>query len=217
MNRERVPTRRGGKWQASTVLGILRRADPGSVPLSRLKRGRPTTRPARLSGLLTCSCSATLTAHTRPDRRGFVSYECKAARNVEGHPQPASIAESKLVTWVRDEATRLRVPGDRVRLEAAVVNNETRRDQLVARRARVTDAFIDGTIDKARRQAEFEAIDRELDALQARPSIASIPAIDWSWPPDKINGVLRAMWSEVQLDESMQPVEARWLVPEWRS
>jgi DNA invertase Pin-like site-specific DNA recombinase len=217
LNREGVPTRRGGDWQASTVLGILRRDDPTSVPLSRLKRGRPATRQMRLSGLLRCSCGTTLTGHERPDRRGFVSYECKSARNVEGHPQPASVAESKLIDWTREEAARLRTPKTIRMAEQASRDSEARRELLVARRARVTDAYLDGTIDKERREAEFEAIDRELDALEARSIVTGVPAIDWSKEPKTINAVLRAMWEYIELDGQLRPVGAEWLVPEWRA
>jgi hypothetical protein len=44
-----------------------------------------------------------------------------------------------------------------------------------------------------------------------------VPAIDWSWPAERINGVLRAMWEHVELDDRMRPVRAEWLVPEWRA
>ena len=41
-------------------------------------------------------------------------------------------------------------------------------------------------------------------------------AIDWSWEPKALNSVLTALWSHIQFDERMRPLEAIWRVPEWR-
>jgi len=44
-----------------------------------------------------------------------------------------------------------------------------------------------------------------------------VPAIDWTWPAERINAVLLALFVSVQFDAQMRPFRAEWLVPEWRA
>jgi hypothetical protein len=67
-------------------------------------------------------------------------------------------------------------------------------------------------------QAEKKRIEGELAALDSEQSLADVAAaVNWEKPVEVINNTLRAMWSEVRLDENLMPMEAEWIVPEWRA
>ena len=85
------------------------------------------------------------------------------------------------------------------------------------KRARVIDAYVDGTIEKAERDRRLLALDAEAEASAARNFIDRVPALDWDWAPGQLNQVLRALWSEVTLGADMEPLGAVWRVPEWRA
>jgi DNA invertase Pin-like site-specific DNA recombinase len=206
-----VPTRKGKFWLGSTVWGILAKRAPEELPpAGSAHRRRPAS--FRLSGLLQCPHDgAMLTGQTY--RGQWVAYACRKAAEDPHHPRPRSIAESKVLPWVVDEVSRLRVP-DQV---SGDLEAENRRPALEARRDRVTDAFLDGTIDKVRRDQELLAIADELEALSDRATVIDVPTIDWSWPPDRMGPVLRAILDHVELGPDLVPVSAVWRVPEWRS
>src|SRR5262249_48524580 len=140
-----------------------------------------------LSGLLRCPHdNATLTG--RRYRGRWVAYGCRRAASDPNHPRPREIAETKLMSWIVAEADRLQVPDQVIGDTKA----EERRVVLEARRERVTEAFLDGTIDKRRRDAELITIAGELEALGAKAIVIDVPRIDWSWPLDAKNAALRA-------------------------
>ena len=68
---------------------------------------------------------------------------------------------------------------------------------------------------EARLAPIYEALER-LDREAAAAAVAMIPAIDWTWPSERLNVVLRALWERVELGPDMRPLRAEWLVPEWR-
>lgn len=207
-----VPARKGGMWQASTVYGMLRRAAPDTLPPATSRRR--VTASFRLSGLLRCPHDgAMLTGRTFRGR--YVAYGCRRAATDPTHPHPRTISEDKVLPWVVDELAHLEVPIDQA---IGDVEAETRRPALEARRDRVTEAFLDGTIDKPRRDAELLAIADELEDLSAHATVLQLPpAIDWSWQPRQLNEVLRAVLHHVELGADLVPITAEWRVPEWRA
>ncbi|HVA86807.1 MAG TPA: hypothetical protein VNF73_10895, partial [Candidatus Saccharimonadales bacterium] len=71
--------------------------------------------------------------------------------------------------------------------------------------------------DKAERDRKLEAIGDELERLDATSRLVVVPAIDWSWEPAAINGVLRAILEHVELGPDLRPMKALWTVAEWRA
>lgn len=207
-----VPTRKGGTWQASTVHDMLEDRAPGILPPATSRRRVHAS--FRLSGLLRCPHDhAMLTGRTFQGRS--IGYTCRRSGVDPTHPYPRTIAEAQALPWIVEEASRLRLPMDVVIGDPEA---EDRRPALEARRERVTEAFLDGTINKVRRDAELLAIADELAALGAETRVLDVPsAIDWTWPPDAINRSLRALWRCVELDAALRPIDAAWWVPEWRA
>jgi len=212
LTERRVPSRRGNPWTASTVRSIVHRAAPEIVPAT-MTRGRRPARSFRLTGLLRCPCGWKLTGRT--GRRGFIAYECRRAAITPGHPRPTSVAEAKVLPWIRDEGARLRLDASGVILEG----DDVEREELEGRRRRVLDNYEDGLIDKAERDRKLAAIAAGLEELRpSRRSVTELPAaIDWTWPPEQVNAVLRAMWSLVELGPDLMPVRFTWFVPAWRA
>jgi DNA invertase Pin-like site-specific DNA recombinase len=205
-----VPSRRGGHWTASSVHQMLQARAPDLVP-APTSRGRVVSS-FRLSGLLQCPHDgAMLTGRTFRGR--YIAYSCRRAPQDPTHPHPRSIAEDRVLPWIVDQvATRLRVPVDQA---VGDPEAEARRPALEARRGRVTEAFLDGTIDKARRDAELLAIADELEGLGARAQVLEVPDVDWSWSPATLNGVLRTVVDHVVLGPDLLPIDAVPRVPEW--
>lgn len=205
-----VRTRKGGAWQASTVHGMLEDRAPEILPPATSRRHVRSA--FRLSGLLRCPHDgAMLTGRTF--RGKWVAYGCRRAAADPTHPHPRSVSEDRVLPWIVDELTHLQVP-DQV---AGDPEAEARRPALEARRDRVTEAFLDGTIDKARRDRELLSIADELEALSDRAIVLDVPAIDWTWPPAQLNPVLRAVLEHVELGPDLRPLGATWRVPEWRA
>jgi hypothetical protein len=143
-------------------------------------------------------------------RRGF-AYECKQARPGHG---PASISEAKLLPWVKREAGRFRVPADAVE----TTDSDARRAELEDQRRAVGDALVVRAYTPAEAAAKVEAIEAELEALDAMVDVSSLvdvpQAINWDeWTPGDVNTVLRTYWREIKLDAAMQPVKAEWKIP----
>jgi DNA invertase Pin-like site-specific DNA recombinase len=208
-----IPSRTGRQWATSAVRGILRREAPEEIPAT-ISRGRPPVEPMVLRGLLRCPHDlSTLVGHRNRRRNGWVSYDCRKAGETPGHPLPRSIAESKVLPWVRAEAARLRVP------EAVeTTDDEQRRTALEAERDRWIDQYGEGLINKAKRDAKLATIADELADLSARLRVQAVPSgIDWTWPAATINGLLRATFAYVELDPALRPVRAEWNVREWRA
>jgi DNA invertase Pin-like site-specific DNA recombinase len=205
LNARGIKSARGKDWGTSSLRAILRDNAPDMLPpvTPGLRRARPSM---LLSGLLKCHCGTTLTPTPGRSR-----YYCFRSRSVQGHGK-ATIAESKLVEWVKNEAARLRVP------PVTQADNQAERDELRAERERTLLLFRKGHIPEDQLDTDMAELDAQLAALDDTEALLDLPeAIDWDWPPEAINGVLRAMWTHVQLDDDLLPREAVWRVPEWRN
>lgn len=210
LNRRGLRSMLGRDWTPTSVRILVEREAPELVPL----RGRSGSRSSAsfvLNGLLRCPCGAFLTGTTSHGGK-YVRYHCHRAAHIAGHGRPSSVAEANVLPWIKAEAARLQAPAD-VEADGA----EDQRAALEAKRARIIDMAADGTIDKADRDRRLEAVADELDQLTATARVLDVPALDWTWPPATVNGVLRALWSHVELDADLRPVRAAWTVPEWRS
>lgn len=211
LNARKVPTRRAGtSWNHGTVADIIRQQYPKEAPLSA---GRPRAKSrtgTMFGGLLRCACGSTLT----PRRfAGVTTYYCARSYRVPGHGK-TTIREAAIMPWVQAEAARFQAPGDVVEMIAA---DEGRRRALDSKRGRIIDLMTDGTITKPEGLRRLATVDDSLEALRATTALVDLPqAIDWTWEPDHVNGVLRALWTHVQLDAQLRPVSAEWTVPEWR-
>jgi hypothetical protein len=124
------------------------------------------------------------------------------------------VAEPKLLAWIMAEASRLAIPADVVLTE----DTDGTGQALRGKRARILDNYVDGLFDKAERDRRLTEVDDELESLDRLARALDVPrVVDWSWEPAEVNGVLRALWTHVQLDAALRPVAAEWAVPEWRS
>ncbi|HEY5519978.1 MAG TPA: recombinase family protein [Candidatus Limnocylindrales bacterium] len=207
-----------GRWSDMSVRRVLGRSGAAAVPA--VHPGRPRRRPALLSGLLRCPCGTIMTpareSHSlaRGGTTEYVAYICWRSRNEPDHQKTRKVSQSLLEPWIREEAARLRVPAN-----VASTNDPERHGELLARRQRVVDNYEDGLVSREQRDEKIRAIDEELERLSAvSAAVLNVPpAIDWRWDTDTINGVLRAMWDRVELDEQLRPFRAEWVVPEWRA
>ena len=207
--RERgIPAPDGGTvWTSTTLRRIVEREASELIPpVGPTGRHQPTH--AVLAQLLVCHCGHVMTPNGRRD------YRCPRGNRLgrEAHG-PLWTSERDVLPWVKAEAARLRTP-ERVEVEA---QGQGRREAIAARLARANELYIGGDIDRARFDAEKARAGADLDALGAEQAIVAVPALDWSWPPEAINAVLRAIWTRVEMGPDLLPVRAEWTVPEWRA
>lgn len=219
LNERKVPSPRGRRWAGVVVNRIVRRERPGLVPR---RRSEPRVAPRgthRFSRLLRCSCGRILTPRvnytvTRYGRYGpYIGYQCYAGRHDPAHPRPYMVNEAAIIEWAKPEAARLRTP-DAVRLAE---HNAERRRELEEQRKRLGWAVADGLLERDEARERAAAITAELAQLADQEAAVEIPAVDWDWPATELNGVLRALWEYIELDEAMRPVRAEWTVPHWRA
>ena len=150
-----------------------------------------------------------MTAMRRDRRADWTVYICQRGRRDPAHPRPYSVAESKILDWVKDEASRLRVPGV-VELSAP----DARRDELEEDRRRAGVAYNARAMTDLDFAATIAKIDAELDRLELTELVVDVPsAIDWQWERGAVNGVLRTVWEHIELDRDMKPVRAEWRLP----
>jgi DNA invertase Pin-like site-specific DNA recombinase len=214
LNRRSVRTRIGRPWVGSSVRSVLAHQEPGLLPPTRTM-GAKHSAPFLLYRVLRCSCGMLLTAMRSPNGRdqAYVIYRCHASRFVPGHTRPYSVPEHLILPWIKDEAARLRTPA---RIQLAE-KNAAARTNLEGRRLRVIDLYEAGHVDVEDRDLRLAAITRELAKVDGKERLVDVPELDWSWPTERINAVLRAIWDSVELDEGMRPARAVWNVPEWRA
>lgn len=199
-------------WRASAVRALIRREAPQMLPLNP-RRGAPTVQRRLLAGLLRCSCFGLLTGQGRDGTP--ISYVCSRAYSDPAHPYPRSIAEATILPWIKSEAARLRVPA---KVKEAVAANGAGLARLTERKRRLSLAFSLGALDEPTYREQIVAIDAELSKIAAASRILEVPqAIPWGASPEKVNKVLRELWSEIWLDANLRPIEATWRVPEWRA
>lgn len=217
LNADGSRTRRGALWTSKVIGDVLERA--GVEYRRKPKPGVKAAADWVTFQLLTCHCGNTMTAMDRRSPR----VTCYRARQDPTHPRPFGISEAKVLPALMAEAARLRVPA---RLEAAADDNGARA-ALAARREGIGDAYTAGAYGKvgsdeakarmADRLAEVDAAEDQLDARRA--VVALPPTVDWTWPPRKLNSVLRALWQRVELGADLMPKPDGfvWHIPEWRA
>lgn len=215
LNTRSVPTRMGGSWATVSVREILIRE--GAMP-HRRRPGAKNSGPFLFYGLVRCHCGHVLTGsrYRNGPQPKYAIYKCHRARTIAEHG-PGSIPEKRLVAWAMAEAARLRTP-EKVEMEA--VGREAERAALAARRARVAEMYELGDLARDEYGRRMKAIiegEHRLADQEAAATIVTVPAIDWTWPAERINEVLRALWMHVELDADMRPLRAEWTVPEWRA
>jgi DNA invertase Pin-like site-specific DNA recombinase len=204
-----IPAPDGGPmWGSTTLRRIIERAAPELIPAAG-PSGRRQPSNALLAQLLVCHCGHVLTPE------GYrAAYRCTKGNRLgrEAHG-PVWVSERKLLPWVMAEAAHLQTP------DFVQMSDESGRERaaLEAKRARIVDAFMDGTIEKADRDRRLVAVSEGLEALDAQARVIAVPVIDWSASPASLNVVLRALWRRIELDENLQPIRAEWTVPAWRA
>lgn len=203
-----------GVWWPSSVRVVVRRADP-SVGALRPTRGyQAGGSEFILARLLRCPTCGTRLSGNR-DRvdgpnGGRVRYACRLGTSTP-HPR-ISISEHLILDAIREEAGHLVTPEQVERAEDGAP-----RAALEARRLRILDLYESGHIDKAERERRLVKVVDGLAALDDRRMVQAVPTIDWTWPPGRLNKVLRALFERIELDpRTFQPARFAWTVPEWR-
>ncbi|HEY8869649.1 MAG TPA: recombinase family protein [Candidatus Limnocylindrales bacterium] len=209
LERDGIPAPKGGKrWATSLVTRIIEREAPGLLP-RRTITGMRTPTNALLAQLVSCPfCGKMLTPNTHKGQ-----YYCSnGPRDRATHPRYV-VREVDLLPWIKTEAARLRAP-ERVQMAEDVSG---RRAAVEARLARVHELYIVGDIDVERHEREKREARAEIEHLETVATIIDVPKLDWTWPAPKVNAVLRALWTRVDLGPDLRPVRAEWTVPEWRA
>jgi DNA invertase Pin-like site-specific DNA recombinase len=212
----------GGHWDRTSIIRIINRERPDLMPpKGPTGRREAPPSPALLAKLLRCHCGRLLTPNRHVERRPgrpagtSVSYYC-ARGNAEPktHGKPYYVAESVVLPFVKAEADRLRPP-EAVRMAE---DREAERTAIADDRRKLVTAWRAGAIGEDEwKAADAEAVKR-LEALDAEARVTILPAaIDWTWPTENINEVLRSFIDYVQLDRNLRPTSAVWTLPEWRA
>jgi DNA invertase Pin-like site-specific DNA recombinase len=219
LNERGAPTLKGKDWSQSAVSWILRHQAPELVTAHAATAG--PVRPGRfaLSKLVFCHCGRLMTPYAYANGRNpaYTVYRCGRGRVDPTHSKPYAVTEPVLLAWAKAEAAHLAIP------EATVVLSDERnaeRAELDARRVEILDMAEARHLTRAERDERlakvYDALER-LDREAGAASLAAIPAIDWTWPAERLNPILRALWERIELGPDLRPIRAEWLVPEWRS
>ena len=219
LNELGMPTLKGKRWTTSAVAWIVRHQAPELSPVGPNTAGPRRASRFALQKLVRCHCGLLLSPYSLVGGRqeGYTVYRCSGGRANPDHARPFSVPEAVLLDWAKGEAEHLRVPADVVEVRE---HAGERRAELDARRVRILDMYENGHIDAAERDRRLTLLYEALEAIDAEAAAATlvdVPAIDWTWPPDRLNRVLGALWEQIDVDESMRPVRAEWTVPEWRA
>ena len=212
LNEREVPTRsRGNVWYPSSVRVILLRAAPDLLPPT-YRRGVKGSAPFMFYRLLRCWCGETMTA-MRNHGGTYPLYRCHKGRLLRDDHGPCNVAEKYITAWVKAEAARLRPPSGQVQM-----GEETsgQRAELIARRKRWHDDYLEGELDKDEWVAERTRIDQLLSRIDAKSQAVTVEPVDWEGTDENINAALRRMFHHVQLDRNLRPVSADWILPDWR-
>lgn len=203
-----VPTKTGkGGWSASAVRSVVRREAPGLVT-SGVSRGRSARGAFRLSGLLRCGgCGQVLTGRTFRGR--YVSYSCRRAPTLPGHSRPWTVSEDKVMPAIRRAISRVKPSSD------GLARVAQRLGRLRRRRARILEAFYDGTIDREARDAALRVVDASITKARRDETLhqAMLP-VPLEGSPVEVNPFLRRLIEYVQLSESFAVSEVVFAVPE---
>lgn len=211
LNEDGVRPRRGTSWSASTVRKIL--IHEGLVPELGTGRGVKPRSTYMLSRILRCRCGRFLTGTHAKSNAGRTLYRCIMAQNDPNHGRK-SVVESALLPWVRAEAARLHGLPEAVRIAE---DAEAERAAVSSERERIAFAYGRGGMSADAYVAEDDRLAAELARIDAEAAAVEVPALDWTWPPDEINAVLRLLWERIDLDDDMAPIEAVWRVPSLRA
>jgi hypothetical protein len=209
LNAEGFPTRFPGRaWDPTTVRNVVRRARPELIAV-RPRRGARSRSTRMFAGLLVCRCGRTMTS--QPSKWGN-RYYCNYG-NHGTHEAPYSVLEGRVLDWAKAEVARFgqswraqRAPADGLHRSA-----ETSLVDLEARRQRITEAFIDGDIDrdeKRRRLAEVEAAEAALEPAMRIVGATLRGKVDWSADPAEVNAELRNLWERVEMGPDQLPLRA---------
>jgi hypothetical protein len=204
-----------------SVRTIVNRMRPGTFPdIGRGTKGARSVSPFRLHGLLRCPCGGRMVGATDPRRReGFqITYRCHRSGTAAGHPWRTKVNEAHLMPWIEAEATRLRLPDE---VEEEIIQSREDQARLEGERAGVGDAYIAGAFGKvgspaakAQMQTRLAKIDGRLAEVEAEIVAQQVPpTVDWDASPETINGLLRSIWSEIDLGDDLRPVRAEWKLP----
>ena len=207
LNQAGVKAARSDKWYATSVAAIVKREAPELAKRSQERRARQTI-PRLFRGLLRCFCGSTMTPQQGPRS---LSYVCPQGHHDARHPRPVVVSERKLLPWIKEEAARLAVPGDELVVPGEPYDDGADRAALEGMRAAIgEDAYALAVSNLDRKRAE------QGERVMLRQAIP--PRIDWELERvEDINASLRAMWRSVSLGPDLLPVEADWIVPEWRT
>lgn len=202
LNERGVPTRGKGRavWHGTSVAAVVRRVTPDDVAPATARGVKAGKREFRLARVLVCgTCGTRLTA-SLDKRQNLVRYYCHRAK-VTPHAR-GWVTEPKIMRQVAAEADHAAV---RIRrLMVGSIEDQAARDALAAKRARVTDNYEDGLIDRATRDAKVAAIAEEESRLSARRAIKRITV-----PPDieqgnpvAVNRYLSSLFDGIVVDMS---------------
>jgi hypothetical protein len=217
LNTDGVPTKHGGPWRESSLRKLLRARAPEILPT--VKGARPASRGYLFTGLLRCPHDdAPLSP--KANHRRWVAYHCPLASADVSHPRPFSVAESKLLPAIMDEAAHYAPRYDEANeadrtAEVAQLTGE-RGDILDAAQRRMYSRDPRANMDEAERR--IRTVDARLDELAAQATPQAIPqGISWTAPLHELNAWLRAVWpGGIQLSRDLLPVAFGW-VPGWRA
>lgn len=207
LNEEGFTTHRGKQWHPTQVRQAVIREAPELLG-DGIRRGtRGPGKPRYLAGLLRCYCGSIMTPGGPVAKPRY--YCARSARG--GHPLPHGISERRLLPWIKDEAARLRMPGDIVEYDGDDYDDSADRHAMDGLRERIGEAaYVAGIANLDAKRAEHGEHVRVVEEVPQ--------AIEWATDPTaEVNAVLRAIFDHVQLGPDLLPVEAMWRVPQWRA
>jgi hypothetical protein len=213
LNAAGVKPKRGTFWRSAAVKRVIAREAPDRMPVSP-RQGAKSRQHWFLAGLLRCHCGGILTASKRMDRP-WPNYKCQRAWTDVSHPRPTSIAESRILPWVKDEAARLVVADSAMRVGTAPTRADF--EALDVERMRIARGFQMGLFTEEEAAEQLADVNKRRERLEEQSRLVAIPsAVNFDAPAGAVNGVLRALWRYVELGPDFQPVRAEWVRPGWR-
>lgn len=242
LNAAGILTRYGKLWNSNSVAFIVRKHDPYIA--RPVGRGRASTGPHRLSGLLHDEQGHILTTTTT--RSGAISYICGTARNDTSHPRPYIVAESKLLPWVADELSLIKPRQHAADLSLDGPDYDDTNDngesetELEEERERIAISFIRKEISPSTRDTLQLELAGRLERIRAsaaveryltitspdepgwEPTWAGDGTLDvsmvWRWgeSPIEANKMIRSVLHSVTLGDDLLPVSALWINPDLR-
>jgi hypothetical protein len=193
LNLKGIKPRDAKKWWGPSVRVIVQRLDTTIVSAGPRRK---TGSKFELARLLICpTCSQFLTGGTGSQRH----YKCCRAGQME-HPK-TSIAETKVLPWVRERLTGYVIPG-------RMVDNSAKRREIDEKRQRVMDLYEDKLIDRVELARRMAPLTKELQGIDATESAPE--KIDWTAEPTVINHQLRKLIDGVLLNADFTPRKLVW-------